>query len=156
MSKYITTTLSITSNAYSATNNPGPSSSPLAISVSDLLDVTAMESKIVDVTTTHQLLWDASDYFATNADTGIDGAYVYFRNLLAENTTADLLHDLVIHNTDATALAVDHAPRMFTLQPGEFAWVPWDLTNDIYADGQETNLASLECWLFIRTTTVNT
>ena len=98
MAKYISTTLTITSNAYDATTNPGPTTSPLAISVTDLLDVTEVSSKIIDVTTTHTLLWDASDYFTTNADTGIDGAYVYFKNLLAENTTADLLHDLVIHN----------------------------------------------------------
>tara|TARA_Y100000592_G_scaffold49880_1_gene79010 strand:+ start:812 stop:1282 length:471 start_codon:yes stop_codon:yes gene_type:complete len=156
MSKYITTTLSITSNAYTATSNPGPTTSPLAISVSDLLDVTAVESKIIDVTTTHQLLWDASDYFVTEANTGVDGAYIYFRNLLEENATADLLHDLVIHNTDATALAADHAPRMFTLQPGEFAWMPWDLTQDLYCDAAETNAGALETILFVRTSTVRT
>ena len=154
MAEYITPTLTITSNEYNAVTNPGPVSSPLNISVTDLLDVTDVASKIVDVTTTLQLLWDASDYFTTNADTGIDGAYVYFKNLLAENTTADLLHDLAIHNTDATALAADHAPRMFTLQPGEWAWMPWDLTQDLYCDAAETNAGALETILFVRSTTV--
>ena len=37
MAKYITPTLTITSNAYNATTNPGPTTSPLAISVADTL-----------------------------------------------------------------------------------------------------------------------
>ena len=155
MAKYITTTLSITSNAYSATNNPGPVSSPLAISVSDLLDVTAVESKVVDMlTTTHELIWDASEYFTTNADFGVDGGFLYFRNLLSENSTPDTLHDIIIGNADEDLDAVDEANRIFTLQPGEFAWMPWDMTMDIYCDPQETNAGALETILFVRTTTV--
>jgi len=159
MSKYITTTLSITSNTYTATSNPGPTTSPLAVSVSNLLDVTEVSSKIVDLGTVadptiHKLLWDASDYFTTNADFGVDGGFLYFRNLLSENSTPDTLHDIVIGTLDGDMDTADLATRWFTLQPGEFAWMPWDFTNDIYADPQEINAGALETILFVRTTTV--
>ena len=154
MSKYITTTLSITSNAYTATTNPGPISSPLNISVSDLLDVTAVESKVVDMlSTTHEVIWAKANYFTTNADFGVDGGFLYFRNLFSENTTPDTLHDIIIGNADEDLDAVDEANRLFTLQPGEFAWMPWDMTMDIYCDPQETNAGALETILFVRTTT---
>ena len=154
MSKYITTTLSITSNAYSATSNPGPTTSPFAVSVSSLLDVTAVESKIIDMlSTTHEVIWDASDYFTTNADFGVDGGFLYFRNLLSENSTPDTAHDIIIGNADEDLDAVDEANRLFTLQPGEFAWMPWDMTMDIVCDPQETNAGALETILFVRTTT---
>ena len=154
MSKYITTTLSITSNAYSATTNPGPTSSPLAISVTDTLDVTEVSSKIVDLTsTTHKLLWDASDYFTTAADFGADGGFLYFKNLLSENSPEDTLHDIIIGNAAEDLDTADEANRLFTLQPGEFAWMPWDFTMDIVCDPQETNAGALETILFVRTTT---
>ena len=155
MSKYITTTLSITSNAYGAASNPGPTTSPLAISVSDILDVTAVESKIIDMlSTTHEVIWAKADYFTTNADFGVDGGFLYFRNLLEENSTADTKHDIIIGNADEDLDAVDEANRIFTLQPGEFAWMPWDFTMDIVCDPQETNAGALETILFVRTTTV--
>tara|TARA_R100000655_G_C2957912_1_gene188379 strand:+ start:110 stop:571 length:462 start_codon:yes stop_codon:yes gene_type:complete len=147
-------TLSLTANASSATTEAGPLSFAISLSATDSLDVTQVESKIIDISTTHALIFDHDNYFATNADTGIDGGFVYFKNLLAENAPADLLHDIVIHNTDATALGQDHEPRLFTLQPGEFAWMPWDFTWNFYADGAESNSNALECWLFVRTTTV--
>ena len=159
MAKYITTTLTITSNAYDATTNPGPTTSPLAVSVSDLLDVTAVESKVVDMLTTdHELIWDASDYFTTNANMFVDGGFMYFKNNLVQNPSdaTDVNHAINIGNDASNLDGVDDVNRWFTLRPGEFCWMPWDLTNDIYADGQEANAAALECWLFIRTTTVNT
>ena len=154
MAKYITTTLSITSNAYTATTNPGPVSSPLNISVSDLLDVTAVESKVVDMlTTTHEVIWAKADYFTTAADFGVDGGFLYFRNLLTDNTPADTLHDIIIANAAEDLDTADETNRLFTLQPGEFAWMPWDMTMDIVCDPQETNAGALETILFVRTTT---
>ena len=147
-------TLTLTANASTATKDAGPMSIALSLSATDSLDVTEVASKIIDISTTHVKIFDHDDYFSTNADTGVDGGFVYMKNLLTENSPADLLHDIVIHNTDATALGVDHEPRLFTLQPGEFAWFPWDFTFDIYADGAESNTSALECWLFVRTTTV--
>jgi len=147
-------TLTLTSNASTATTEPGPMSIALSLSATDSLDVTQVESKIIDISTTNVEIFHHDNYFATNADTGVDGGFVYLKNLLSENTTPDLLHDIVIHNTDATALGVDHEPRLFTLQPGEFCWMPWDFTWNFYADGAETNTDALEAWLFVRTTTV--
>ena len=96
MAKYITPTLTITSNKYTATSNPGPMSSPLAISVSDLLDVTRVDSKIVDVDESEgstNLLFDASAYGATMTE-GVDGGYIYLKNLLDDNSPVDVLHDI--------------------------------------------------------------
>ena len=58
MAKYITPTLTITSNTYTATTNPGPTSSPLNLSVTDLVDATEVLAKIVD----------ASEGLSTTAD----------------------------------------------------------------------------------------
>lgn len=154
-------TLTLTASSSAATTNPGPMSVALSLSATDSLDVKEVASKIVDITSTHVEIWDASDYFTTNANMFIDGGFMYFKNLLVQNPSdaTDVNHAINIGDArgGATNLdGVDEDNRWFTLRPGEFAWVPWDLTNDIYADGQETNLAALECWLFIRTTTVNT
>ena len=145
-------TLTLTANARSATTEAGPLSFALSLSATDSLDVTEVASKIMDVSTTHALIWDASDYVGT-AVYGEDGGFLYFKNLLSENSPADKLHDIVISDTDAHAVPDGHAPRLMTLQPGEFAWMPWDMTQDLYVDALETNASALECWLFVRTTT---
>ena len=145
-------TLTLTANASSATTDAGPMSIALSLSATDSLDVTEVGSKIMDVSTTHALIWDASDYTAS-AVYGEDGGFMYFKNMLAENSPADKLHDIIIHTADADADGDAHANRFFTLQPGEFAWMPWDMTQDIYVDALETNTSALECWLFVRTTT---
>lgn len=151
-------TLSLTANASSATTDAGPMSIALTLSATDSLNVTEVASKIVDMSTTHQLIWDASDYFtagspATSPAFGEDGGFLYFKNLLAENSPADTNHDIVIGIADENLTGVGEADRLFTLQPGEFAWIPWDLCQDIYADALETNASALECWLFLRTGT---
>jgi len=155
MAKYITPTLVITSNKYDATTNPGPMSSPLAISVTDLLDVTQVDSKIVDTDVSHgatNLLFDASTYAAT-ATESVDGGFVYLRNLLSDNDPVDTLHDIMIGNTTAELDGDDISQRMMTLRPGEFCWMPWDMTQDLYFDGKETNTSALEAILFVRTGT---
>tara|TARA_R100001463_G_scaffold95942_2_gene150470 strand:- start:584 stop:1060 length:477 start_codon:yes stop_codon:yes gene_type:complete len=151
-------TLSLTANASSATTEAGPLSFALTLSATDSLDITEVGSKIVDITSTHLLVWDASDYFtagspATSPAFGVDGGFMYFKNLLSENTPADTAHDICIGTGNADLDGVGEANRFFTLQPGEFAWMPWDLCQDIYADGLETNASALECWLFLRTGT---
>ena len=62
MAKYITPTLTITSNAYSASTNPGPTSSPISISVTDLTDTTEVLAKIVDASATNAILFNHEDY----------------------------------------------------------------------------------------------
>ena len=151
-------TLTLTSNSSSATTDAGPLSIALSLSATDSLDVKEVASKLVDIGTTQVLIWDASDYFTTNANMFIDGGFMYFKNTLVQNPSdaTDVNHAINIGNDASNLDGVDDVNRWFTLRPGEFCWMPWDLTNDIYADGQEANAAALECWLFIRTTTVNT
>ena len=80
MAKYITPTLTITSNKFNATSNPGPTSSPISISVSDLLDVTQVDSNIVTVSTTAKALFTVSNYTADHT-AGTDGGFIFLRNL---------------------------------------------------------------------------
>ena len=86
----------------------------------------------------------------------IDGGFMYFKNLLVQNPSdaTDVNHSICIGNAAENLDGLDEANRLFTLRPGEFAWMPYDFTMVIYADGQETNASALECWLFVRTTTV--
>tara|TARA_R110001592_G_scaffold262534_1_gene527579 strand:- start:922 stop:1380 length:459 start_codon:yes stop_codon:yes gene_type:complete len=145
-------TLNITANSNTTTLDPGPLSIALALSTTDSLPVTEVQSKILSVSTTHALVWDASDFTASGA-VGVDGAWLYFKNLLAENSTPDLLHDIIISHTDADADDPGDGHRLFTLQPGEFAFFPWDCTQDIYVDGMDAETNALECWIFVRTGT---
>ena len=151
-------TLTLTANSSAAATDAGPMSIALSLSATDSLDVKEVGSKLVDIGTTQVLIWDASDYFTTNANMFIDGGFMYFKNNLVQNPSdaTDVNHAINIGNDASNLDGVDDVNRWFTLRPGEFCWMPWDLTNDIYADGQEANAAALECWLFIRTTTVNT
>ena len=77
----ITPTLTLTSNASSATTNPGPMSSPLNISVTDLLDVTQVDAKIVTVATDAAPLFTVSDY-TSGTTAGTDCGFIYLRNLM--------------------------------------------------------------------------
>ena len=150
--------LTLTANSSSASTDAGPLSIALSLSATDSLDVKEVASKLVDIGTTQVIIWDASDYFTTNANMFVDGGFMYFKNTLVQNAAdaTDVNHAINIGIANSNFDNVDNANRWFTLRPGEFCWMPWDLTNDIYADGQESNAAALECWLFIRTTTVNT
>lgn len=160
MAKYITPTLTITSNKHDASTNPGPTSSPIAISVTDTLDVTKVHSEIVDVDASHgatNMLFDASDYGASMTE-GVDGGFVFLKNLLSDNSPEDRNHDIMIGATtgeldsDADPTSPS-AVRLMTLKPGEFAWMPWDMTFDLYYDAKETNTEALEAILFVRTGT---
>ena len=158
-------TLTIVSNAASATTDPGPLSFALNLTAkphsadSYALDVTKVESKIMTLTAgseadaTHRV-FDANT-FTSNPETANDGGFVYLKNLLAENSPRDGLHDILIgHKTGAKDLDTDgEADRLMTLRPGEFAFFPWDFTEDIIADVMENGTNQLEAWLFVRTTT---
>ena len=61
----ITPKLTLTSNASTASTDAGPLSIALSLSASDSLDVTKVESKIIDVDGTHGILFDASSYAAS-------------------------------------------------------------------------------------------
>ena len=150
-------TLTLTSNASSASADAGPLSVALSLSATDSLSVDQVVSKIIDVDGTHGKLLDASDFCAggsATAEAGADGAFVYVKNV----TAAGSGRNIMIGSADAgLSGSVDpdspSANRLFTLQPQEFAWFPWDCTFDIWEDANGTSTNALEYWVFVRTGT---
>ena len=150
----ITPTLTLTANDSSHSTTPGPMSFALSLSASDNLDITKVETKILDVKTYHAssidagILCDASDYTASAA-AGTDGAFVYIKN-----TSSTAGHEIMIVTGGAKHLggAAD-AQRLMTLKGGEFAFFPWDCAQDIIYDANGDYNAALETWVFVRTGT---
>ena len=141
-------TLTLTANASSATTDAGPMSVALSLSATDALDVTKVESKIIDVSETHGTLWDASDYTASGA-AGTDGAFVYVKN-----TSSTAGHEISIgHGSAGHLLNAANTTRLMTLKGGEFAFFPWDCTADLVYDANGTYTNVLESWVFVRTGT---
>ena len=153
MAKYITPTLTITSNAYNATTNPGPTTSPLAISVTDILDVTQVESKIVDASTTNAVLFDASDYAVDGDTAGTDGGFVFVRNLTDGLTTTANMYVGFGASGELQDAGGSEAIRLMTLLPGEFSFFSWDMENDLIVDASAAVDGAFEAILFSRTTT---
>jgi len=151
MAKKITPTLTITSNKYSASTNPGPTSSPMAISVSHLTDTTEVLAKIVDASETNAKLFDHEDYVGVSAPTlGTDGGFIFLRNLTEGlTTTADIY---IGHGTDG-ALEGTTPTRLMTLKPGEFSFFGYDLEADLIVDASASVVGALEAMYFVRTGT---
>ena len=150
----ITPTLTLTANDSSHTTTPGPMSFALSLSAADNLDITKVETKILDVKQDHTasidagVLWDASDYTASGSS-GTDGAFVYVKN-----TSSTAGHEIMIGLGGAKTLnAAGDASRLMTLKGGEFAFFPWDCTTDIIYDANGDYSAALETWVFVRTGT---
>ena len=152
MAKYITPTLTIQSNTVDASTNPGPTSSPLNISVTDSLNVTEVASKIVDAATGNAILFNHEDYVGTDAPTiGTDGGFIFLRNLIS--STATTTADIYIGHGANGALEGDTAVRLLTLKPGEFVFIGWDMQTDIIVDASAAITDALEAILFVRTGT---
>ena len=149
-------TITLTSNASSATTDAGPLSIALSLSATDSLDVTKVETKILDVKADHAastdagVLWDASDYLTPgDAAAGTDGGFVYVKN-----TSSTATHEISIgHGTAAHITGAGNSTRLMTLKGGEFAWFPWDMTQDVCYDANGDYSGALESWLFVRTGT---
>tara|TARA_R110002012_G_scaffold165799_1_gene328050 strand:+ start:86 stop:556 length:471 start_codon:yes stop_codon:yes gene_type:complete len=155
MAKYITPTLTIASNKYSTGTNSGPTSSPIAISVTDKLDVTEVIAKVIDISDTHKILFDASQIAGANA-AGTDGAFIYIKNLTEGMTaTADVY---IGYGTSADlADAGTPATRLMTLKPGEFSFFAWDFEADLIIDGSNSTAidGGVEAIMFMRTGTTS-
>tara|TARA_R110000823_G_C15599821_1_gene465206 strand:- start:58 stop:507 length:450 start_codon:yes stop_codon:yes gene_type:complete len=145
MAVVIKPTITLTSNASSATTDPGPMSIALSLSATDSLAVTEVQSKIESLTTTHEVLWAHGSFSDGTEATGTDGGFVYFKNIHAT------LNVLLGHGGTAALEADNDGLRIMTLQPGEFAWVPWDFTTDWIAEASGTAANALETWVFTRT-----
>ena len=141
-------TFSLVSNSSAATKDAGPLSVALSLSATDSLDVTKVESKILDVTETHGTLWTAANYTASGA-VGTDGAFIYIKN-----TSSNAAHEISIgHGTAAHILGAGNTTRTMTLKGGEFAFFPWDCTQNIVYDANGSYTGALESWIFVRTGT---
>ena len=149
----ITAGVKVSSNASTA-STPGPLSFALSLAASDTLDVTKVETKILDVKGDHTasidagVLWDASDYTASG-QAGTDGAFVYIKN----TSSTDGHHITIGHGTAANLSTDASTTRLMTLRGGEFAFFPWDCTADIVYDANGDYSAALESWVFVRTGT---
>ena len=151
----ITPTLTLTANDSSHSTTPGPMSFALSLSATDALDVTKVETKILDVKQDHAtsidagILWDASDYVPSGASAGTDGAFVYIKN-----TSSTAGHEIMIGTGGAKTLdPAGDSQRLMTLKGGEFAFFPWDCTQDIIYDANGDYNAALETWVLVRTGT---
>ena len=148
-------TLTLTANASSATTDAGPLSIALSLSATDSLSVTKVQSKILDVFGTHGsgddggILWDASDY-TSSGEAGTDGAFVYIKNITAAGSGRNIM---IGAGTLENLSSNGEADRLFTLQPQEFAFFPWDCTQDINFDANGDTTNALETWIFVRTGT---
>lgn len=147
-------TLSLTANASTATTDPGPLSIALALSVTDSLTVDIVESQIISIAndSSHARLFDGAALGGDTETAGTVGAFLYFKNTGAtgdiyigvqadDDTAADIGLANQVDDFSATT-------RLFTLKPGEFAFMPYDYAMDITYDASAA--ATLEVWRFDR------
>ena len=146
MSKYITPTLTLVSNASTATTVPGPLSVALSLAATQALHVKAVQSKITTITVANdQVLWDDAAFTDADDETaGTDGGFVYVKNIHA---SANIF---LGHGVAGALEGVGAAARIMTLLPGEFAFFPWDFTADIIVDASALATDGVETWVFTR------
>ena len=141
-------TLTITSNASTASSDAGPLSIALSLSVTDSLTVDTVESKNFNPTTTVSQLFDGSALDAGSELAGTNGGFLYLKNTSAADY--DVYIGIEADGASATELEGNaDAQRLFSLKQGEFAFFPYDYTMDITVDA-EHNDATLEYFLFNR------
>ena len=141
-------TLTLTSNASSATTDAGPLSIALSLSATDTLTVDTVEAATITPTTTVSRLFDGSEKDAGSEVAGTNGGFLYFKNTSASDY--DVYIGIEADGASPTELQGNaDAQRLFTLKQGEFAFFPYDYTMDITVDA-EHNDATLEYFLFNR------
>ena len=153
-------TFTLVSNANSATTDPGPLSFALNLSAkpaNNVLLVDTVESEIWDIDATGHSPGDATRILEaanfTSGDPITSGGYVYLKNISTD--TADRYIAIGIETEGATPAVItgaSAAKRLMTLEPGEFAFFPWDYNQDITADASHAD-QKLEVWVFDRSAT---
>ena len=150
----ITPTLTLTSNASTATTNAGPLSVALSLSATDLLSVDIVESQIINIpdATSHALLFDGAALGGDTETAGTVGCFLYFIN---SGASGDVYIGVQADNDSAADIGAANqaddfsaTTRLFTLKPGEFAFMPYDYAMDITYDASAA--ATLEVWRFDR------
>ena len=179
MPNYIKPTFNLISNAEGVTTDPGPLSFTLNLSTtpnadaSGRLTVDNMKQDTYVTTSSPVKILDGHDimteYNTTDIWTpGTDGCFLYMKNTdisgtdsiyvgIVSNcqdntgTCAGADNPTAPHASNAGHLAgTDHETlRTFTLKPGEFCFMPWDYTGDIYVENNAGD-PTLEWWIFNR------
>ena len=147
-------TLSIVSNASTATTDAGPLSVALNLSAKPLaansyaLTIATVKSGVQSVSTTAaNLFTDAAQ--TEGEDAGTHGSFIYIKNTSASDH--DVYIGFVASGAGASEMqAGGAATRVGTLKQGEFMFMPYDYTGDITVDS-ENAAAKIEWWLFSRT-----
>ena len=136
-------TLSITSNANSASSNAGPLSFSLALSaapISGTLTVDTVEAEIFTIGTgDNTTLVDGSALSAAFTP-GTNGCFIYMKNTMTSGSEVicvgigdDDLAPAVDDGTTDLTRANTASARTFSLAAGEFAFFPFDYCGDIVA-----------------------
>ena len=136
-------TLSITSNANSASTKAGPLSFSLALSATPLsgeLTVDTVEGEVFTIGTgANTELVDGSALSAAFTP-GTNGCFIYMKNTMTSGTETicvGIVGDGVTPAVDDTGtdltLANTSSARTFALKAGEFAFFPFDYCGDIVA-----------------------
>ena len=149
-------TLNLTSNASTATTDPGPLSIALALSATTSVTSDNVTSKIITFAdaTSNTIIWDGDAIAGADGAGGTRGGFLYFKNTSATAMVyIGIDHDggasLDLSTTDETDDEAGLSQmRLFTLKAGEFAWMPFDGNCDIFGDSSAA--ATLECWYFDR------
>lgn len=144
-------TLTLTANASSATTDAGPLSIALSLSTTLSLEVDKTQSMTHTFAsaTDHFTMLDASAEDLGSEVAGLNGCFVYAKNASASDLDVYIgaTHDLAAADLASNA----NADRLFTLRQNEFAFFPWDYTNDLTADAASG--AILEYFIFNRSNT---
>ena len=146
----ITPKLTLTANANTATT-PGPLSVALSLSTSLALtvDKTQARTHTFASATDHFTMLDASTEDLGSEVAGLNGCFVYAKNISATDLDVYIggTHDLAAGDLASNA----NSDRLFTLRQNEFAFFPWDYTNDLTTDAESG--AVLEYFIFNRANT---
>ena len=153
MPNYIKPTFNLSSNAASATVDPGPLSWTLNLSTtpnadaSGRLTVDLVDQQLITCSTSNAKILDGSVItgLTTSGFTpGSIGCHIYMKN--TETPTAP-------NDSATTTTSLDNPThqslRSFTLNPGEFAFFPFDYIGDIYVEAS-AGTPKLEYWRFDR------
>ena len=164
MPKYIKPKFVFSSNTEAASSDPGPMSFGLSLAtvpsadivsgaVQGRLTVDDVDQQLITTSTTQVQLLDGADVGGATKTVGSVGCYIYLKNhsittgehILVAIVSGTLINDAgnTVTGTDTTNLTA----RTFTLQPGEFAFFPFDYTGDIFIESA-TGAPKLEYWRF--------
>lgn len=174
MAGKIKPTLTLTSNASSATTDAGPLSIALSLSVTDDLTVDTVTSEVVSLDDSPVKLLDGSVLCGgtetpSTAAANQQGGHLYLKNagtakaayvgIVSSHNPAGSSDSITGSDTPTAppssgnghlAEAANTTLRTMTLRPGEFAFFPWDYAGDIYAECEHSDGTTLEYFLFDR------